>query len=46
MFVGFVAVYSSVIDAVVLSSEYVCCSVVFGSLVGVSVFSVADDICY
>ena len=29
-----------VLDTVVISGEYVCCSVVFGSLVGVSVFSV------
>ena len=29
----------SVLDTVVLSGEYVCCSVVFGTLVGVFVFS-------
>ena len=28
------------LDTVVISGEYVCCSVVFGTLVGVSVFSV------
>ena len=39
--------------SVVISGEDVCCSVVFGTLVGVFVFSVmfyvvlfADDICY
>ena len=30
----------SVLDTVVISGEYVCCSVVFGTLVGVFVFSV------
>ena len=30
----------SVLDTVVISDEYVCCSVVFGTLVGVFVFSV------
>ena len=30
----------SVLDTVVISGEYVCCSVVFGPLVGVFVFSV------
>ena len=29
----------SVVDTVVISVEYVCCSVVFDTLVGVSVFS-------
>ena len=28
------------LDTVVISGEYVCCSVMFGTLVGVSVFSV------
>ena len=35
-------------DTVVMSGDDVCCSVVFGTLVGVFVFSVvrvADDIC-
>ena len=30
----------SVLETVVISDEYVCCLVVFGILVGVSVFSV------
>ena len=30
----------SVLDTVVMSGDYVCCSVVFGTLVGVFVFSV------
>ena len=30
----------SVLDTVVISGEYVCCSVVFGTMVGVFVFSV------
>ena len=30
----------SVLDTLVISNEYVCCSVVFGTLVGVFVFSV------
>ena len=30
----------SVLDTVVISGDYVCCSVVFGTLVGVFVFSV------
>ena len=30
----------SVLETVVISAEYVCCSVVFGTLVGVVVFSV------
>ena len=44
------------LDTVVMSGDDVCCSVVFGTLVGVFVFSVmwsehinyrvADDICY
>ena len=37
------------LDIVVISGEDVCCNVVFGTLVGVAVFSVmchvADDIC-
>ena len=40
-------------DTVVMSGDDVCCSVVFGTLVGVFVFSgmwyvvrVADDVCY
>ena len=38
-------------DTVVMSGDDVCCSVVFGTLVGVFVFSVmvvrvANDICY
>ena len=39
----------SVLDTVVIFGEDVCCSVVFGTLVRVFVFSVvrvADDICY
>ena len=41
----------SVLDTVVISSEDVCCDVVLGSLVGVSVLNAimvrgADDICY
>ena len=40
----------SVLETVVISGEDVCCSVVFGTLVGVFVFSygvrVVDDICY
>ena len=43
----------SVLDIVVISGDDVCCSVVFGTLVGEFVFSgmcyvvrVADDICY
>ena len=39
----------SVLDTVVISGDYVCYSVVFGTLVGVFMFSVmlvADDICY
>ena len=37
-----------VLDTVVISDEDVCCSVVFGTLVDVFVFSVMwyDDICY
>ena len=41
------------LDTVVMSGDDVCCNVVFGTLVGVFVFSVmcyvvrvADDICY
>ena len=39
------------LDTVVMSGDDVCCSVVFGTLVGVFVFlcyvvRVADDICY
>ena len=34
------------LDTVVMSGDDLCCSVVFGTLVGVFVFSVADDICY
>ena len=30
----------SVLDTVVIFGEYICCSVVFGTLVGVFVFSV------
>ena len=30
-------------DTVVISSEYVCCSLVFGTLVGVSVFNVMES---
>ena len=30
----------SVLDTVVISGDYICCSVVFGTLVGVFVFSV------
>ena len=39
-----------VLDTMVMSGEYVCCSVVFGTLFGVwvqcYVVRVADDICY
>ena len=38
------------LDTVVISGEDVCCTVVLGTMVGVSVFSVlvrvVDDICY
>ena len=33
-------VFYSALDTVVISGEDVCCSVVFGTLVGVSVFSI------
>ena len=35
----------SVLDIVVISGDDVCCSVVFGTLVGVFVFSVCGPIC-
>ena len=34
------------LDTVVISGDDVCCGVMFGTLVGMYVFSVADDICY
>ena len=34
------------LDAVVMSGDEVCCSVVLGTLVGMFVFRVADDIYY
>ena len=37
---GYGSLIKSVLDAVVMSGDYVCCSVVFGTLVGVFVLSV------